>query len=268
MCLGGLFGMNYVSHDLEPSLGDTVVNNNKKCKHYGSIGKVTNVKELSGDKGKLVCYECQNMGNHWQIGDVLEKTMDQLRPANSLDIKSAALSRNNENLIREYVRNQIKEDTGLKNIALDIAGLIPGIGEFADMANAIDYAKKGNYLFAAFSLISMIPELGDAVGKGGKLYVLSSKIGVKGLGKGGKALSKGGKAVSALAKSEKFKKASKYIVKLKDLIVKHKGLIDKIFDKAEKSGNKDIKNAVPKMREALNIFYKEPTSEDGQKNEN
>ena len=96
----------------------------------------------------------------------------------------------------------------------------------------------------------MIPELGDAVGKCGKLYVLSSKLGIKGLGKGGKA-------IAALAKSEKFKKASKYIVKLKDLIVKNKGLIDKIFDKAEKSGNKDIQNAVPKMREALNIFYKQ-----------
>lgn len=242
--------MNYVSHDFEPSLGDTVVNNNKRCKHYGSIGKVTNLKSLPKDSGKLVCYRCQNSGANWEVGDTLEKTLDQLRPASSSDINQAEIFKQNESLLREYVREKIKEETSIKNVVLDIAGLIPFAGEFADIANAIDYAKKGNYLFAAFSLISVIPELGDAIGKGGKLYTLTAKLGIKNLGKGGKA-------ISALAKSEKFKKASKYVTKLKDLIVKNKSLIDKIFDKAEKSENKDIKNAVPKMREAINIFYKE-----------
>tara|TARA_R110000751_G_scaffold45637_1_gene103393 strand:- start:1108 stop:1608 length:501 start_codon:yes stop_codon:yes gene_type:complete len=54
------------------------------------------------------------------------------------------------------------------HLALDALGLIPGPGEAADLANALWYAKEGEYLNSAFSLISMIPEVGDLVGKGAK----------------------------------------------------------------------------------------------------
>jgi hypothetical protein len=52
---------------------------------------------------------------------------------------------------------------------LDVAGLVPGIGEAADLANAAWYTAKGDYLNAGLSLLSVIPVVGDVIGKGGKL---------------------------------------------------------------------------------------------------
>lgn len=53
--------------------------------------------------------------------------------------------------------------------ALDIAGLVPIIGEGADLANAAWLAAEEDYLGAGLSIISMVPIVGDAIGKGGKL---------------------------------------------------------------------------------------------------
>lgn len=61
----------------------------------------------------------------------------------------------------------IEEELG--NIALDLIGLIPIGGEAADMLNAFLLIRKGKYLQAAFSIISMFPEIGDIIGKGGKI---------------------------------------------------------------------------------------------------
>lgn len=72
--------VNFVSHQFEPANGNLVVNNNKSCKHYKSLGFVTSIKLIEGDAGKLVCYCCINSGPNWKVGDVLTKTMDQLRP--------------------------------------------------------------------------------------------------------------------------------------------------------------------------------------------
>ncbi len=66
-------------------------------------------------------------------------------------------------------------DEGALNIALDLAGLVPGIGEYADAANAALYAKEGKWLLAGLSLISIIPAVGDAIGKGGKIAIWASK---------------------------------------------------------------------------------------------
>jgi len=114
--------------------------------------------------------------------------------------------------------------TSAFNVALDIAGLIPGYGEIADLANTIDYARKGDYLFAALSLVSVIPALGDLVGKGGKIGVLLSKTG-------------------------------SLVRKLKVLLSSNRMLIDSLFDKAEQHEN--LKEHVPKMREAVSIFSKD-----------
>lgn len=49
---------------------------------------------------------------------------------------------------------------------LDLIGFIPGYGEAADFTNAVFYLSKGitteNLLMAGLSVISMVPELGDA----------------------------------------------------------------------------------------------------------
>jgi hypothetical protein len=71
---------NYVSHHFEPKVGDTVINNNPKCKHRGSVGTVLSIDSIPNDAGKLVRYKCKNNGPHWQMGTVLCKTMDQLCP--------------------------------------------------------------------------------------------------------------------------------------------------------------------------------------------
>lgn len=64
-------------------------------------------------------------------------------------------------------------------VGLDVAGLVPGIGETADFANAMMYLKDGEYLFASLSFISMVPEIGDIIGKGIKYIIKSKKLGAK-----------------------------------------------------------------------------------------
>lgn len=119
------------------------------------------------------------------------------------------------------------------HITLDIVGLIPGVGEVADATNALWHAKDGEYLYAALSLISCIPEIGDAIGKGGKL---------------------------AAWVTETFPKAGKVAVKYAPEIVEkirhtrgilkaNKNLIDAVFEKA--SENEHLAPYVDQMKAAL-----------------
>jgi hypothetical protein len=48
--------------------------------------------------------------------------------------------------------------------ALDVAGMIPVIGEVADGANALLYVAQGDYAMAALSAASMIPLVGNVTG--------------------------------------------------------------------------------------------------------
>lgn len=145
----------------------------------------------------------------------------------------------------------IVEDTSLKNIALDIAGLIPGIGEAADLANAIDYLKKGDYLFAALSLVSMIPQIGDAVGKGGKLGATLAKKSPK----TAKFLAKHGKKFSKHAKQ-----IAQDIKEMREAIIRHEQEINMMIDKLGE--NEKIKPHIPRIKEALQILTKEGGLED------
>ena len=84
-------------------------------------------------------------------------------------------------ILHEDWENELLREFELADVghfALDIGGLIPGIGEAADLANAALYAARGEFLMAAMSVIAMIPIVGDIVGKGGKLLMS--------MGKGGK----------------------------------------------------------------------------------
>jgi len=84
-----------------------------------------------------------------------------------------------EKILRLYIREQIARELAEERIdealidwfqtGLDIVGLIPGIGEFADATNALISLARGNTLDALLSVISFVPVYGDAVGKGGKL---------------------------------------------------------------------------------------------------
>lgn len=145
----------------------------------------------------------------------------------------------------QKIQNLIKKEKGLNedgttdwyNIALDLVGLIPGLGEPADLLNTLDYLRKGDYLFAALSAVSMIPEIGDAVGKGGKILV---------------GLTKALKVAAPQAK------------KLITLLRSNKDLINKIFDGLEDSDKvpDEFKNGIPKMKEALETLMQESLTED------
>jgi len=52
-----------------------------------------------------------------------------------------------------------------QHLVLDLVGLIPFVGEPADMINAIKFANEGRYLEGAFSLVSMIPGPSEVAAK-------------------------------------------------------------------------------------------------------
>jgi len=68
-----------VSHTLEPKIGDNVVNDNPSCKHFKSVGIVTDVVSLKQDAGKVIVYEVKNKGATYCPGQTLIKTFDQLK---------------------------------------------------------------------------------------------------------------------------------------------------------------------------------------------
>ena len=67
---------------------------------------------------------------------------------------------------------------------LNIAGLIPGAGEVADVANGFISLARGNYIDAALSFISVVPVIGDTIGKGGKTARFIEKSSGKGANTG------------------------------------------------------------------------------------
>lgn len=63
-------------------VGDMVQNINAQCKHYGSMGPVTDIEQLPDDAGDLIVYRTVNAGPNWTIGQILKKTEVQLARAN------------------------------------------------------------------------------------------------------------------------------------------------------------------------------------------
>lgn len=60
-------------------------------------------------------------------------------------------------------------------IALDVAGFIPGVGAFADLTNAAISACRGDWVGAGMSLVAAVPGIGD-VAAGAKLAHKGVKI--------------------------------------------------------------------------------------------
>lgn len=80
--ISSIMAENFVSHSIEPVIGDLVKNNNTGCKHYQSEGEVLDIKDLNDDMGKIIVYRVSNSGDAYSPGDILEKTLDQLTSAN------------------------------------------------------------------------------------------------------------------------------------------------------------------------------------------
>lgn len=119
----------------------------------------------------------------------------------------------------------ITEDfSGLKHVALDLVGLIPGVGEPADFLNGLTYLKEGNYLFAVLSFISMVPAIGDLIGKGGKVL---AAIGVK----------------------------SPVLAKVAHAVLNNKGAVSAFMGKLNQ--NKQVSPYIPRMQQALDQFTRQ-----------
>ena len=135
----------------------------------------------------------------------------------------------NDRVLLEQAYRNVQEGviSNIGHATLDIAGLIPGVGEFADLTNAIWYCTQTppNYLFAALSIISCIPTIGDIIGKGSKLGLLLGK-------------------------------ASPKIVQAKKVIISNKNLIDKILKKCEE--NEKLRPYASQIRQALYAFMGVP----------
>jgi len=119
--------------------------------------------------------------------------------------------------------------TSMLNIALDLVGFIPGVGEIADVINAVDYARKKDYLMAALSLVSAIPAIGDVVGKGGKILVTLAR-------------------------------GSKIVAKIVQVLRGNAEHVQTVFDKAEELDNENLNKALPEMKKAINMFMHENDS--------
>ena len=150
---------------------------------------------------------------------------------------------------REYVTEQsiVNEvNSELGHIVLDITGLgfdlVGGQGAWFDATNAIWYASEKNYLYAALSLISVIPVIGDVVGKGGKYLHKMEKT-----RKVGASMYKTGKVMKSAKTVDKIGKVKST---LKNPKVKEK--ISKIFDVAKK--NKKFAPHIDQMQTALDDF--------------
>ena len=61
-----------------------------------------------------------------------------------------------------------EHDLDTLQTVLDLVGVIPGVGDVVDIANAAISLARGNYSDAALSALSALPLIGDAIGKGGK----------------------------------------------------------------------------------------------------
>jgi hypothetical protein len=92
------------------------------------------------------------------------------------------------------------------HVALDGIGLIPGWGEAADLVNAATYLAEGKYLMAGLSLVSMVPVVGDAIGKSGKALLHGNKYSRKVLEQVGPLIAKNWPAIKgAFAKAKELK---------------------------------------------------------------
>ena len=68
-----------MSHSDEPLKGDSIENINPGCTHFGSEGVVKDVTDLPDDQGVVAVYVVTNDGDTYSKGDILEKTVDQLK---------------------------------------------------------------------------------------------------------------------------------------------------------------------------------------------
>ncbi|MFB8375155.1 hypothetical protein [Paenibacillus taichungensis] len=144
---------------------------------------------------------------------------------------------------------------------LDVAGMIPVIGEVADLANAGIYAARGDYTNAALSAAAAIPFVGWAATgakfavKGSKFLSKAGKVIDNVMGVANKVMDKAGQVAKAMG--DLAKKAGDTISgALGKVMTKAKGLVSNFspMDLANKLKSKlnDLMMKSPKLANALN----------------
>ena len=122
------------------------------------------------------------------------------------------------------------QDAG--HLVLDVLGValdpFGGAGAIPDAINGVWYLTRGCYLYAALSFLSIIPVIGDALGKGTKLGLFLSK----------------------------FKTSATLLKKVQLALSAHGALIDETFDKLERNEKtpEKVRMNIPKMRGAIDTF--------------
>ena len=126
---------------------------------------------------------------------------------------------------------------------LDIAGMVPIVGEPADFVNMLISIRRKDYVSAALLGISMIPGVGDMIGKPLR-FIYKRLLG----GKGGKLI-------------KKLEPLLPYIKKYGPTIIqkaKEKGVVDALELKLEKAIDKVSDDKVSQQnKEAVKNFVKE-----------
>jgi len=67
--------------------------------------------------------------------------------------------------------NVVKQNINIVQTVLDVAGMIPAIGEICDVASGIISVAKGDWGGAALSLAPVVPVIGNASGAAGDVHV-------------------------------------------------------------------------------------------------
>lgn len=229
------------------------INLNEKIELYieneklsGGLGDNLTLEDIYTIHKGVVPIELLKVMLEWGISVESEHTSD-------IDVaREIAMDHMVEDPIYYKKLSELEEGVGSEvgHVMLDLAGLGAdlawGAGAPFDVANVIWYASEKNYLYAALSLISVIPLIGDLVGKGGKYLHKFDKMRKVGAGmyKTGKAM-KSAKTVGNLTKI-------KSMIRLPE----NKEKIDKIFEVAK--DNEKLKPHVDGMRDALYDFAGDP----------
>ena len=177
---------------------------------------------------------------------VLAERRELQRQRSIMLAESKRIDAMHEEMLKEISLRAIAKE--IPHLALDVAGLVPGYGEAADLSNAALYAARGKPFMAALSVVFMIPVVGDVVGKGGKLATFVAKA--------------GDDAAKASVKLAGL--LQKHFPKIKTLLTKLKsnkalapyvddmlGAVSRYIDDAAKGGASVGRDALEKVQQAL-----------------
>jgi len=206
---------------------------NTKIASYDDLGDMINhvlsqasKKPLRGDPSKVKLPD-QEFMKQLKVAEAMEPeagAISDVLDQYFIDLMEGARGRQ---LIYAEGKNQLNEwdweDAG--HLALDFAGLIPFAGPGFDIANAIWYASKGEYLMASLSIVATVPIVGDILGLGSKAII---KLGSG----GGKAVVWMGKKIAPHMPQimSSFDKLGRKVPKLAAAIPKMKAALKKLLD--------------------------------------